>query len=185
MRISCRKGAFQSYMMVSEFEEGELFILKDTTYPLCFQLVKNKDMQLEINEAVNEFAAYVLEARKLIAKETDQEKIMGIVHQYEPEPELTPAYIQFLKEIHKPGATEELEMDVQLYNAVYQYSEVKALIKEHEGLITENEALIREYFRINNAIKFTHNDSKQAISWKTNLYIPPKFHTKADEKRDT
>ena len=172
----------RGYLMVTRWDEGELFILKDTTEPLCFVIGRNEKLEAEINNQVNEFADRVLEARKLIAQETDQEAIWNIVHQLEPEPETTPAYIQFLKEIHKPGNKEELVMDEELLNAVYTYSTIKAEGKVFEAELVKHEALIRSYFETNNAIKFTHPDSKQAISWKSKLYIPPKFHIKVDER---
>lgn len=167
----------QSYMLVSEFEESEVFVLKDTTYPLCFPIPANDYIQKVILEEVNEFAASVLECRALLAEETDPDKMWNIVYRLEPAPDGGDKYVKFMKEIRRPeNAKAELDMPEELVTLVTNFSEIKESMNNDEDKLIDLEGEIRNYFNKQNAVKFTHNGV--SISWKTRLNIPKKFHEK-------
>ena len=170
----------QTYMLVTGYVEAEVFVLKDTTYPLSFPMKAEKEIQEAILDETSSFAASVLECRKLIRNVTDTDEYWDIIHSFEPEPDGGEKYIQFMKESHRPeNMLAELDMPEQLVTLVEQYSLLKSQIGDEGQRLADMEGIIRKFFNDHKAQKFTHKGVN--ISWKTRLNIPKNFHKKIQE----
>jgi predicted phage-related endonuclease len=171
----------QTYMLVTGFEMAEVFVLKDTTYPLCFPMNEEKELQESILDHANEFANRVLECRAKVRNVTDSDEYWDIIHEYEPSPDGGEKYIQFMKDIHRPeNMKAELDMPIELVDLTRRYSELKEYIGHNQDELNDIEGLIRNYFNKFNAQKFTYKGV--SISWKSRFSIPKNFHKKIEDE---
>lgn len=140
-------GQINSYMMVLEKDEAEIFILVDSTFPVMFQFKSDSRAYKVIKAGVDDFTLRVNSARKEMAKITDPDDAWSIAYEFEPEPENTPAYIAFLKEQHQPDNLEEpIEGDGKLLNHVQEYSKIHMNVLELKKTMVPHEVYIRKEF---------------------------------------
>ena len=172
----------QQYMLVTGIKNAELFILRDSTYPICFEIEASKEIQDEIEYRSLDMARRVLTARsELWSKAYTEAEMREIAEQYEPEPETTPAYVDFLKDWWKPEnqIMNEKDGDEDLLREVLSYLLVREEKKRIEDIALQSEIKIRNAFRKNGNRRFKFPYG--TISWNKNLSIPNKILEKAKE----
>jgi len=179
----------QVYLMVTELEEGEIFVLADATIPYHFPFKASPEIQKNILRAVEDFCKRVHRARREIAKSTgDSDEVFAIAAKYEPEPEERALYIDFLKEQHRPeNAKKPFEGDEELLNYVINYSNARMDVADIQPDIVKSEVHIRKAFVDNNTDTITFPMIREdgslwpKITWKQKFNVQfRKFATKTN-----
>jgi hypothetical protein len=176
----------QTYNLGLEKDKGEVFILADATYPVLFQFDSSSAVQENILYEVGDFCERVNGARQGILKAKDESEAFAIAADFEPPPEETPAYIQFLKESHRPeNQIEPLIGDdyicppadggkaKPLIDHVLDYSKIKGKIADLSEELVIPEVHIRDAFRKNGVNKIDF-DEYPSISWNKKFTLPYK-----------
>jgi predicted phage-related endonuclease len=162
----------QTYMGVCELTESELFVLKDSTYPFSYPMQFSSLFFGEIIEAVNNFSANVVAARKKLSVAKSDADILEAVAEHEPPVQDTPAYTKFLKEIYQPDSERNsIDGPKEVFDNVIDYLKIKRVAKDKEAEAIAFENKIRAAFIKLGAYQFKFGKYGN-ISWKTKLYCP-------------
>lgn len=165
----------QEYLLLLELTFGEIFVLSDATFPVLFPMEANENVQNNILSQTKEFCDKVNAARKAIHKTTNEEEAWAAAAEFEPEPESTLPYIQFLMEMHRPENIKEPYIgNDDLLREVLKYSKIKDQIEKLTNSLIEPEVVIRETMRVQkaNALIFEGYDAR--ITWKKKFTLPYK-----------
>jgi putative phage-type endonuclease len=96
----------QHYMLVTGMAWGEICYLKDGRQIGCVTFEADKEIQDKILERANAFRNMVLQAREAIEGVEDADHAYNIAAQFEPGPDKSEAYNDFISERHKQRQTE-------------------------------------------------------------------------------
>lgn len=124
-----------SYMLTTKAEYGELFALKDATYPEIYPFESNDMIFNQIITRLEEFSAKVLQVKK-VKYTCSQEEYEACLHELEPPVDETPAWFDFLKEQYKKRYQEvAMQGTDQQLDLVIDYLEAKEAMKPLEANI--------------------------------------------------
>jgi len=175
----------QQNLITAECEYGEVFILEDNTVPRLFPFELDINLAKEILERTKDLEQRILAVKKLtFGKTLTDEEFNAIAHKYEPEPEMTPQYIEYLKEIYKPeNAHLEGDADEEFLDTAL----VLLINKQKQKDLAERakiyEAMLRTKFRDDdgNMLKYKLNTKFGGVSWKSRFTVPSSILKNAEE----
>lgn len=140
----------QEQMLVSGLEWGEVAVLIDATKFDCPQFEAHPGIQETILIKTKAFYDNIEEAKKIVAKyHTDLDKLQAI-HHLEPEQELTPAYLEYVKERYRPTGEIPLDGDIDMLELAQGYVTARAHEKYAKEQKQKKEIQIRELFKEHN-----------------------------------
>lgn len=123
----------QHYMLVMGLKWGEICYLKDGRQIGCVTFEADKDIQDKILELANSFRDMVLSAREAI-QGLEEDAAYNVASQFEPAPDQSAAYNDFISERHKQRQTETVTTGTEEDQIVAnKYVKTNSLIKRLEA----------------------------------------------------
>lgn len=165
----------EGQMLVGEFNYGELFVLRNNEIPVLFPIEQQQDLTEKIIETSNDWAIRVIEVKTLIHEGAPQDEIDEAVMTNEPDAIGSEAWINFLKEEHKPDNQFEVEAPEGFLDNVIAYLEANEAIKAkgEDKLLPEVE--IRKFCKDTGATKVILPHGLGHVSYFKKLSISPKI----------
>lgn len=171
----------QDQMLIGGFNYGEIFVLRNSEMPVVFPFESMPDLQDQIVEEVNDFAQKVINVKKVLATDASEDDKNAAIFENEPEVQETEAWIEFLKENHKPENEFVVDASEEFLSWTIDYLEKKIQIKHMENALVSPEVKIRNFIRDVEATKVLLPDRLGHVSCKSKLSISPKILTKYKE----
>lgn len=160
----------QQYLTITELNDGEIALLKDGRYMDVLPFKRNDVLCKTIVEKTTEFWQRVTAARDELAKHglryfSDDlpDEIKHLVYQFEPSPDGSEAYANFLNSRWtsrgelKKGTDEEL-------NLAFEYNRIKAAIENLEDQAREYSNKLKAEIQDNDGLDFGANGK---VTWRT------------------
>lgn len=169
----------QQQMMVMVKKYGEVFMLRDSTYPELFCYEPDKILQEQIVSETHDFHQIVMQGKAIVYSDMsfeDKEQALGEIA---PEPTGLEGTTEFLKERHKPeNAKVTVDGTDEQFKVLLEYLLAKGKIKDLSKINLQLENEIRSWFTgLIGVISFGPG---MDISYKSKLNIPMRILNKIE-----
>lgn len=161
----------QQQMMIMNKKYGEVFMLRDSTYPELFCYEPDKILQEQIESETHDFHSLVMAGKEIVYSNMSFEEKEQALGEIAPEPTGLEGTTAFLKEHHKPeNAKVSVDGTDEQLQTVLDYLVAKKEIKDLGEVNLQLENKIRSWFTgLIGVISFGPGID---ISYKTKLNIP-------------
>ena len=165
----------QTQIMVCEFDYGELAVQTDGRAFSVFPFVTMPEVQETIANKVANFWEAVLSARKLVNAKVEAERNFNLklagelqaeIEVFEPAPDGSEAYKNYLKEKYKNPTTSEKLGGIQELEVARKAKKVKEQIKDLKKEQTLSENILKKALGDVQALDFGTNGR---VSWKSDI----------------
>lgn len=166
----------QTYLIVCEYDYGEIFALKDGRYPEIFPYEMNDNIRDTILTRTKEFWDRVVEARRILADKSihDEDKRL-LIGELEPDPsqEEGKAYEDYMKDRFKEGAYDgSVPSSQDIEDARENYWMYHNIAKDNEKLKQHEKNKIQDFMDKNECNAIDMKDESMIKSDGKRLTIP-------------
>lgn len=169
-------------MLVGEFKYGELFVLRNNELPVSFPQEPNKVLMDQIVAKSEEWANRVCSVKALKHAGAPRDEVDMAIMEYEPDIVENEAWLQFLKDQHKPENQNQVQGEEEFLQDVITFLKAKKSLKDEEEKVIGPEVRIRKFLKDSGATKVILPNGLGHVSNVKKLSISPSILKKYQEQ---